>query len=177
MAENSGPQWVERFPSDDHLSALAEPFHDKAIRFVEAMRHAAMQVTITAVYRPPERAYLMHYAWAIAKGDIAPSAVPSMAGVDIVWNWSGARPAAQQMVNAYGIVYEPALQSRHTQHLAIDMVIEWIGEPTIVKSDGSRFQIDSKPAGGQNKALWEVGSEYGVHKLATDPPHWSSDGH
>ena len=177
MAENSGPQWVARFPSVNDLSALVEPFRDKAVRFVNAMRAAGMDVSITAVYRPPERAYLMHWAWAIAREGQAPGSVPPMPGVDINWNWSGGKQAAEAMVNAYGIVFGPVLQSRHTQRLAIDMDISWTGQPTIVKADGSRGTIMTQPPSGQNQALWQIGAGYGVIKLASDPPHWSSDGH
>jgi hypothetical protein len=136
-----------------------------------------MTVSITAVYRPPERAYLMHWAWQIANAGVSPAAVPPMHGVDIIWNWSGGRSAAQQMVDAYGIVFGPVLASRHTQRLAIDMDISWNGQPTMVKADGSRGTIMTQPQSGQNQALWQIGAAYGVIKLASDPPHWSADGH
>jgi hypothetical protein len=177
MAENSGPQWVARFPSDNSLNALAEPFRDKAVRFINAMRAAGMTVSITAVFRPPERAYLMHWAWAIAREGHALTGIPPQPGVDITWNWSGGKNAAEQMVEAYGIVFGPVLASRHTQRTAIDMDISWNGQPTIVKADGSRGTIMTQPQNGQNQALQQIGAAYGVIKLASDPPHWSADGH
>ena len=177
MPENSGPQWVNRFPNDNNLTALIEPFRDKATRFVNAMKAAGMEVSVTAVFRPAERAYLMHWAWMIAREGHATSGIPAMAGVDIDWNWSGGHNAAEQMVEAFGIVFEPVLQSRHTQRRAVDMDISWNGHPTIVKADGSRDNIQTGPTNGQNAELQSVGRGYGVIKLTTDPPHWSDDGH
>jgi hypothetical protein len=81
------------------------------------------------------------------------------------------------MVATYAIVYEPALQSRHGQGLAIDMDIEWNGDLAIKSASGGNIAIQTAPRTGMNPALWTLGAAYGVHKLAADAPHWSSDGH
>jgi hypothetical protein len=178
MAENSGPHWVARFPGDNSLAGLVEPFRDKAVRFVKAMRDAGMTVTISTVFRPTERAYLMFWAWKIAREGHALSGIPPQPGVDINWNWSGGRAAAEQMVEGYGIVFGPAFPTHHSSRLAIDMTIEWTGQPTIVKGDGTHETIATSPKdGGHNAELWKVGASYGVIKLVEDHPHWSADGH
>ena len=109
-----------------------------------------------------------------------------MDGVDIQWVHidSDGNPdpttsvlAAAQMVAGYGIVFKPALTSRHTQGLAIDMSITWQGNLSIRNAAGDLVVITSSPRNGNNSDLWSAGVTYGVIKLATDPPHWSSDGH
>jgi hypothetical protein len=177
MSENSGAQWVARFPTSRDLADLAEPFRTKATKFVHAMQAAGMVVSIAATYRPRERAYLMHYAWEIARNGLSLAAVPALHGVDIIWNWSGGRGAAEAMVQAYGIAYEPAVRSRHTDRLAVDMGITWNGHPTILKANGERGTILTSPRDGSNTDLQHIGAMYGVYKLESDLPHWSSDGH
>ncbi len=86
--------------------------------------------------------------------------VPAMSGVDIQWNLGNQADtvaACKAMMKGYGIVYPAALVSRHTERLAIDITI-------------SKCQLSGKP-------LWDLGKSFGVIKLESDPPHWSSDGH
>jgi len=107
MSEPSGLPWCARFPGSKSVSDLAEPFRSSVQRFLGAL-HAGTPpatVAINATVRPPERAYLMHYAWLIAHGQIAPNAVPPMRGVDIVWNHASAVPAADAMVHGYGMAF------------------------------------------------------------------------
>lgn len=108
-----------------------------------------------------------------------------MDGVDIQWvhTDSNGNPdptasvlAAAQMVARYEIIFKPALTSRHTQGLAIDMSISWQGNLAIRNTAGDLVVITSSPRNGSNLDLWSAGVAYGVIKLATDPPHWSSDG-
>ena len=44
-------------------------------------------------------------------------------------------------------------------------------------TDGRNVRIDVRPRTGLNHELWAVGATYGVLKLPSDPPHWSSTGH
>jgi hypothetical protein len=81
------------------------------------------------------------------------------------------------MVQGYGIAFKPALNSRHTEAHAIDMSISWVGDLVIAKADGTSVTITSAPRDGNNASLHQVGASFGVIKLATDPPHWSIDGH
>jgi hypothetical protein len=183
----SGGQWVSQFPTSTSIEDLSDPFRSNARRFVAALRQAQASVAIADTLRRPERAYLMHFAFAIAREAADPSAVPPMAGVDIQWvhrdaqgqpDLAASRAAAEQMVQGYGIVFQPAIASRHTQGLAIDMTITWQNNLAIVNGSGTTVTISSAPRDGAgNPDLHQVGSSYGVIKLLSDPPHWSSDGH
>jgi hypothetical protein len=173
----SGPDWVHQFPQSESVDNLVEPFRDNVNRFLAALSDAGASVSVAATFRPPERAYLMHYSFLIAREGADPSAVPAMAGVDIQWAHDAAQSAAEAMVRGYDIVFPPVLASRHTQGLAIDMDITWQGDLTIADANGDATTIASLPRSGGNSALQAVGNSYGVKKLATDPPHWSSDGH
>lgn len=186
MATLSGGSWVSKYPNSTSVDDLVEPFRTNVKNFLAALATAGTAVSIGSTLRPPERAYLMHYSYKVAKGGLDPSAVPAKAGVDINWVYTDAkgkpdiaasRKAANDMVSGYGIVYAPALTSRHTEGKAIDMDISWSGKLTIVKSDKTSVTIKTDTKSGANAELQTVGASYGVIKLATDPPHWSSDGH
>jgi hypothetical protein len=187
VSEASGPAWVSRFPTSTSVTDLVNPFQTAVTNFIAALTAAGAPPSISATLRPPERAYLMHYAYAVAKQGLDPSSVPPMDGVDICWEHydasgnkdsAGSVAAAAQMVAAYGIAYPPALSSRHTEGLAIDMSISWSGDLTINQADGTSVTITSTPrTGAGNSDLWAVGASYGVLKLQSDPPHWSDDGH
>lgn len=179
----SGAQWCDEFPGSIALEDLLEPFRSKAAAFIDAMRGAGASVMVSATFRPPERAYLMHFCCLVAGyrdkakvfHQIAPGDVPPMAGVDIDWTCGGdpgaARSAAVAMVKAYEIAYPAALVSNHTRRLAVDMTIKWQGSIIVRDARG----IDHSVAALVD--LYAIGASYGVNKLATDPPHWSADGH
>jgi hypothetical protein len=182
----SGPEWVPRFPTSRRVDDLVEPFRAKTRLFLAALRDAGASVVVGDTVRPPERAYLMHFSFAIAKASQDPATVPPKTGVDIQWlhltaegqpDPLASKAAAEEMVAGYDIVFQPALSSRHTEGQAIDMTITWQGSLTIANPDGSRTTIATIPRNGTNPGLHEVGKAYGVIKLVTDPPHWSSDGH
>src|SRR5262249_22043986 len=143
------------------------------------------RVRIATTYRPPERAWLMHWCWLIANGKVDPAKVPAMQSVDIDWqhlagktpNIAAAHQAASQMATAYGIRYAPALVSRHTQRPAIDMSIGWDDAIPIRDANGGAHRIANGPRTGKNRILIEIAKTFGVHKLFSDPPHWSDDGH
>jgi hypothetical protein len=183
----SGAQWVSQFQSSKSLDDLVEPFRSKAKNFVAALRVAQATVTINDTLRRKERAYLMHYAYVIAREGAAPESVPPMTGVNIQWvhtdgaghaDLAASKAAAQAMVDAYDIVFKPALTSRHIEGNAVDMDISWLNNLAIAKSNGSIQTITSTPrTGAANTDLHQTGASYGVFKLLSDAPHWSSDGH
>lgn len=179
--EPSGPQWCARFPGSTSPDTLADGFRGRAWAFISAMQKGGAQVAVTATYRPPERAYLMHWCWLIAREGAAPSSVPPLPGVAIDWTHDGddggAKAAANAMVQSYRLQFEPSLTSRHTQGRAIDMDIGWQGTLAIRDFDGNLHQIASPPHTGLNPQLIAVGASFGVIKLVSDPPHWSDDGH
>mgnify|MGYP001546905767 CR=1 FL=1 len=183
--EPSGLQWVQRFPGSVSLDDLVPGFREGVRAFVRALKDAGAKVRITATYRPPERAWLMHWAWLIAEKKTDPSQVPHIEGIDIAWqhitasgpDLAASRDAAAKMRDAYNIQYPPALASRHTQRRAIDMTIGWKGVLHTRDANGKPQIITTGPRNGSNYALIELAKTFGVTKLFTDPPHWSDDGH
>lgn len=170
----SGASWVNRFPTSRSLNDLNPSFRKNVSNFIGAINNAGGHVNISATYRPPERAYLMHYSSMIARGEIAPQNVPQMNGVSIKWVHPTPEQsvrAAKEMANAYDIVYPPALTSRHTAHDAIDMRITGMKGRDILDANGNSVRITTL------RDLNAIGASYGVIKLASDPPHWSNNGH
>ncbi|HTL90649.1 MAG TPA: peptidoglycan-binding protein [Leptolyngbya sp.] len=180
-ARLSGAQWVRFFPASSSIADLASPFRQRVQAFEKALRDAGATITVTNTYRPPQRAYMMHYAVQLNNRDVAPWDVPSMIGVDIDWvHYTDAisYQAARDMVNAFDIGSNPAaLQSRHTQALAIDWIISWKAPMKIRDGNGNTVTIGTPTDGNDNPQLWDVGATYGVYKLEYDPPHWSVDGY
>lgn len=171
--ELSGRHWVSRFPSATSTNELEPVFRRNVEAFIAAISAAGGAVRISATYRPRERAYLMHYSAALTRGTIAAADVPRFAGVEIEWDHGTvetSRAAARAMVSAYGIVYPPALTSRHTERRAIDMTISNVKNKKIKGASGTEVLIR------QEGDLHALGATYGVNKLFGDPPHWSDDG-
>src|SRR5207248_6948363 len=97
-----------------------------------ALQSSFAFVSIAATLRPAERVHLMHFAFAVAREGMDPATVPAKHGVDIQWvhpdvqgkaDLPASKAFAEQMVRGYGIVFKPALTSRHTDGNAIDMTI------------------------------------------------------
>lgn len=189
--ELSGPQWVNRFPGSRLTSDLEVPFRDYTDAFIGALRAAGASVNIGATFRPPERAYLMHWAWRIVHGSADAEAIPAMTGIDIRWDHTDSKgkfsktlsiAAATEMVNGYNIQnlgVAPALLTRHSLRRAIDMSIKWHGTISIIDAVGIVTEIPTQPRTGMNAILIVVGESYGVIKYnrkGTDHPHWSDTG-
>jgi hypothetical protein len=180
--ELSGTEWVAKFQGSNSLEDLDSSFREKVRKFIDALHSAGAIVNITSTFRPPERAYLMHWSWRIVKEGYDPCKVPPKGGVNINW-WHGAlqksKQAAQDMVNGYSIVAKPSLTSRHTQHKAMDTNISWQGNLGIKQADGTEKTITTTPRDHTNSSLIEVGKTYGVihySPVGKDKVHWSTDG-
>lgn len=174
----SGPSWVARFPGSRSTADLNPTFGAAVDAFIAAMRAGGATVQVSATFRPPERAYLMHFCWQIA-GGLDERQVPPKQGVDINWahpTHEESVAAARAMVQGYGMVHRAALTSRHTERRAVDMTITWNGDLAIRTAAGATRTISSLPRTGANMELHAVGLGYGVIKLVSDPPHWSEDG-
>ncbi len=174
MKEHAGAQWCARFPTSRDLNDLVQPFRANVTRFIAALRDGRAGVHISATYRPRERAYLMHWCCKIAGGQ-DPAAVPAMPGVAIDWTCGGnrvaAKTAARAMMQGYAIAFPAALASRHTQKRAIDMTVSFQGAITVRDANGAAKRVAAQTD------LYPIGASYGVHKLVSDRPHWSDDGH
>lgn len=187
----SGRDWIFRYRGSKDLRDLRLPFRGYAEAFIEALRAAGATVNINATYRPPKRAYLMHWAWKIARGRVTAEAVPAMDGVPIAWEhyekdkkYSDALSveAAREMVCGFQMErlgVAPSLKSRHTAGCGIDMTISWTGDLLIPDAYGELIKIDKLPRTGMNPQLHRVGASYGVIKYnrsGRDDPHWSDTG-
>jgi peptidoglycan hydrolase-like protein with peptidoglycan-binding domain len=183
-ANLSGAIWWHanqaRFPNSHSINDLASPFRENVQSFVNALTAGGASVSIGSTLRNKKRAYLMHYSWDIAKGLIDPAQVPVEPGVDITWNHgqlAASKAAAQAMMDLFDLAHRPSLTSLHISGLAIDMDITWSGTLNVRNKNGNSVAIGSPRDGASNTALHSIGATYGVKKLASDPPHWSSTGH
>jgi len=184
--ELSGIAWVDRFPTSKSTETLVDGFREKCDAFLAALEDAGATVSINATLRPPERAYLMHWSFVINAGEVEPDDVPEHTGVEIDWvhrkpngspDLAASLAAAAAMVHGYDIAHRPSLTSLHIFGKAIDMSVEWDGKLKIKQKNGTKKTIGSLPRTGLNHELWVVGAKYGVLKLPSDAPHWSSTGH
>lgn len=172
--ELSGVIWVNRFLGSAEISELEQAFQQQVTSFFAAISAAGGNTRVSATYRPPERAYLMHYCSKLSRGEIEAEDIPARDGVNINWvhpTKAQSKAAATAMANSYGIVYPPALTSNHTQRTAIDVTITNIVGKNIRDAGGNNVRINAL------SDLNAVGATFGVLKLVSDPPHWSNDGH
>lgn len=193
LMARSGPHWCAKFPGSDLPEACAEPFRGSLILFIAALRKAGAQISIANTFRPRERAYMMHWCWRIAKESFDPGSVPAMAGVPIRWSHRdrnnasdyqdrSSRDAAVSMMTRFGLQnlkVQPALDSRHSLGLAVDISIGWRGDLDIFNGSDELISINSLPRTGMNSVLKEIGASYGVIKYIggyKDVPHWSDNG-
>jgi hypothetical protein len=181
----SGEYWISKFPGSKDIDDLESTFQENVKSFIKALRSANAIIEITSTFRPPERAYLMHWSWKIVKENYDAKQIPSMDGVNINW-WHGdqesSKQAAQKMVDLYGInnlEIVPALNSMHIERKAIDMKISWEENLIIKEKDGTERTISTPPRNGANTDLIDIGRTYGViHfiNVERDIPHWSTNG-
>jgi hypothetical protein len=181
----SGPDWLSRFADHKSIDDLDPAFRANVEPFLNALKSAGANVYIGAARRPPERAYLMCYAWRIARAALDPREVPPMLGVNIAWthqdnagnvDLAASKSAAEAMVVGFGLFFPQSLTNRHTQGRAIDLAISWNGSLQVKQADGTSRTIPNPPRSGLNPELVQVGKTYGVIKSSMDPPHWSDDG-
>lgn len=185
MAKLSGRDWwvanQGRFPNSSDVDDLRAGFAEDVKSFIRTLRAAGANVRVRSTRRDARRAYLMHYSWRIANGDIDAADVPKKVGVEIQWDHGDAkasRKAARQMVSLFGLAYRPSLRSNHIRGLAIDMSVRWRRDILLGPLPGGAFQgiVGGPRNGARNRELHAVGERFGVRKLLSDPPHWSRNG-
>ncbi|MBX3443884.1 MAG: hypothetical protein KF774_15865 [Planctomyces sp.] len=186
----SGKYWVDWANEHAQTSAsvvdLAPPFKGRVEAFIEALEAAGATVHIEATRRDPRRAYLFHWSWRIGLGKAKPSEAKPMAGVEIEWDHgsdAASREGAMEIVRGFNLAIPPrsnvppALHSHHLAGTAIDMDIAWNGILRVKLKNGREQTVPWMSDPNKNIKLHKVGASYGVRKLATDAPHWSSTGH
>jgi hypothetical protein len=182
--------WAEAHASDsDSLDDLNADFKTSVDLFIKALKDAGATVDVKNTLRSAKRAYLFHWCWLIGLGKAKASEATAMTGVDIEWDHGKedqSKQGAKEMIDHFGLAVPPAstnapaLDSRHIQGKAVDMDITWTGTIKIKKKDakeGDEVSVEFMANVNKNTKLHEVGASYGVKKLTTDAPHWSTDGH
>lgn len=190
MATKSGAFWVTwantNATNSNNIEDLEPVFKANVKAFIKALTDAGAKVTVTSTKRSARRAYLFHWSWLIALKKVKPADAPKLAGVDILWNHgvdAQSVAGAREIVNGFHLAVPPAsvnppsLTSRHIEGKAVDMDITWAGTIKIKNKSGKLVPVAFKADGNANAALHAVGATYGVIKLTTDEPHWSTDGH
>lgn len=179
----SGAAWWHtnqaRFANSQKTADLIPGFREDVERFIAAMRAGGANVQISSTRRNKVRAYLMHFSWRIARGEIAAGNVPPEPGCQIIWdhgNTAKSRAAAQEMKDLFNIAFKPSLNSNHIAGKAIDMTISWNGTLNMVDGQGRAVAVPPPSPGSLNAKLHQVGATYRVLKLLSDPPHWSTNG-
>ena len=183
-ANLSGTAWWRanqaRYPNSRDVDDLEPGFRSRVEAFLASLKQAGASVAVTSTRRNPIRAYLMHFSWLVAYGDIAPGDVPKRAGVDIDWDHGDldkSREAAREMVNLFDMAHVAALNSNHIRGTAIDMNITWKDALVMTRPAPLLTRIESRPRSGQNRELQQLAAAvFEVRKLASDPPHWSANG-
>lgn len=191
----SGEQWVKKFPASDKLTDLESAFGQSVTKFVNAIEKGGASIEILSTQWPPERAYMMHFAWLIAHEEIHPQQVPPIdevdfdtnvsTALDIVW-WHGnledSLKAVEEMLEAFGIAEleePPVLASRHVSGEAVDMRISWGGNLTLMGPGEEEITIESGPNDETNEELIGIAAMFGVihyEDPEEDAVHWSVDG-
>lgn len=173
--EPSGVEWCARYPTSRTTGSLVEPFQGNVERFITVLERAGCKVRISATRRPEERAWLMRQAWDIVHGLVRPERVDERKDIPIQWEHSSHEAsiaAAREMVEGYGLVVRPSLTSRHIEGKAIDMTITIPHTITVLDKMGTLITLQPD----STTKLYDLGWSFGVRKLVSDAPHWSSDG-
>ncbi len=192
----SGVAWAAKFPISQEDSDFDSDMRSRWKRFTRVLEDGGANVEIIASKTPPERAYLMHWAWRIAKGEIDPRDVPDADPeeqnmedeVDIQW-WHGdlkaAQSAAQEMVDAFKIdelKVPPPLPSEenlYTEGKAVVALIDWRRELVLYRDKPSEMMITDEPRDATNEALIAIAEAFDLIHLYSDPDthevHWGSD--
>jgi hypothetical protein len=181
----SGIGWVGAFPVSTSTDALDAGFARGVSRFIQAVEGGRATVRIHSTLVPPQRAYLMHWSWLIAKRGYPANNVPPMPGVYIEW-WHGSQAqtlgAAREMIDGFGISklgVAPALESNQTRGLAIEMAITWAGNLTVIDGQGKERTIRGGPRNSTNRHLIQIGATFGVihdRNVVSGRDRWSING-
>jgi hypothetical protein len=189
MPTKSGKFWVTwanaNAKNSHDIADLESGFKANVQAFIAALKNAGATVDVTATRRSAKRAYLFHWCWMIALDKCKAADATAMAGVDIQWDHgddASSKAGAQEMVDGFGLAVPPAstnapaLTSNHIAGKAIDMDIVWTGTIKIKRKDGGESAVAFARNVNSNVTLHAVGASYGVIKLKSDAPHWSSNG-
>jgi len=182
----SGASWVDRYPPSKRLQDLDSNFGSDVREFIAVLEKGGATVEILATQIPPERAYLIHWAWRITQEGFDPRHVPYMDSVDVRW-WHGdlgtSREAAWSMVHGYRIEEldePPPLVSPYTEGQVVAMRIRWRDALRLYPDSPQEQIITSNPQDGTNLDVMTLAEIHGLEHLLTVPDsdevHWAMPG-
>jgi hypothetical protein len=186
--QRSGAEWVgianaNGWTNSTAFSALAPSWGPSAQAFVEGLRVAGAEVHVTAGLRHPNRAFLMHYAWGVARSQYTPAQANAACrgrGIHIEWDHgatAASRAAAQALVDAFGLVHQASITSNHIHGLAIDMEISNL-PPRITMNGRTYTTLRDASGEAAARSVAPIGRAMGVNWFGPgDIVHWSHDGH
>ena len=181
-----------------NIAELESSFGSDLTAFLDMLAANNITYSLASGYRPPQRSYLFHWCVKVAKGTIAPSKVPAMDRVDIVWDHGSAaasRAGAQALADEFGLVGVAAHPSNHNSGTAVDMKLDFsanstnkltytVGGKTVTRtiktSDEARVGVSAKGksiSGIGSRELSKAGADFGVKRAVdSDIVHWSRTG-
>ena len=198
----SGAHWKDiadtSWPNSNSLADLEAGFGADLAAFIGVLGANGIRHEITAGLRPKQRSYLFKYCLDVSSGRTAPKNVPAMAGVDIVWdhgNIAASKAGAAALATAFGLVGVAAHPSNHNGGTAVDMKLDFSGNPTKTltysvggKSVTRTIKTDDEATIGVSsrgksisrigsRELSKAGADFGVKRaLDRDIVHWSRTG-
>ena len=180
-SELSGPEWCTRFPASDSVDQLMVPFRDKVKRFLDALGAGDAAVSIGATYRPKQLARTS----CTTRGR-SPTARSRHARCRRSRASRSAGSPDRRRIrrgrrrDGGGMRHRLRAAAHFTTHARPgDRSGDRVGR-------GSRDRRRQGPASRRRHrparrhepgAMGGIGASFGVMKLASDPLHWSSDGH
>lgn len=180
----SGMAWVGRYPISKLEEDLNSDFDSDVRKFTTLLQKAGARVEFVSTLLPPERAYLMHWAWRIAKEGFDPQAVPDMKDVNIQW-WHGdykaSLDAAWEMVHGFKISEQkepPPLVDDYTEGNVVALRIRWSGKLVLYKDQPNEQIIERGPTDTTNPALIPLADKHHLFYHLTVPDsdevHWGA---
>lgn len=175
----SGANWWQqngaRFADSTDTVSLMPAFAASVDAFVAALERAGAYVSISATKRSAELAWVMRTAGDIARNTIEPHQVEPDPTVGILWNHGDpqrSQDAAEEMVQMFGGVEAPAIDSPELTGTAIAMDVRWYAPIAVRDAWGAVVPLDRPRLGARCPDLHRVGRSYGVVKTPFDPLRW-----
>ena len=180
------------------IAELESGFGKDVQAFIDMLAANGITASLESGFRPPQRSYLFHWCTLLAKGKVKAADVPSMDGVDILWdhgNEAASRQGAQELAKAFGLVGVAAHPSNHNSGTAVDLKFDFSGNTSHsitytlgAKTVTRKIKVSGEPTVGSSAAgrsisnigsreLSRAGADFGLHRaIDNDIVHWSRTG-
>jgi hypothetical protein len=91
------------YSTSTSIGKLDVTFKTKVTAFKKALTDAGAKISISTTRHSEARAYVLHWAWKVAKGLVTADKVPKKTGVDITWDHgksADSKKGAQEIISA-----------------------------------------------------------------------------